>query len=112
MLTETSNHFTTPIDDIGVVIDDMEGTDKALDYYQKTKSAFEKVGLKHTARYGHLLFCLSVLYEIQGNYDSAREYSRAAYTSYEKVGYNGIWKEKARRRAEKLRTKNTILVDY
>jgi|SRR5208337_11292 len=114
MLIETSNRFATPIDDIEDLVGDMKRTNKALEYYQKTKLAFERVGLKHTARYGHLLFCLSVLYEMQGNNDLAREYSKAAYASYEKIGYNGIgiWKEKVRYRAEKLRIKNTRLVNY
>jgi hypothetical protein len=117
MLIETSNRFATPIDDIEDLIGDMDKTNQALEYYQKTKLAFERVGLEHTARYGHLLFCLSVLYEMQGNIDLAREYSKAAFASYEKVGYNGIgyngiWKEKARSRAEKLRTHNARLINY
>ena len=102
MLITTSNFLSTPIDNFKDLLSDTENFNKALVYYQKTKLSFEKLLLMHTIKYGHVLYCLSVLYEMQGNNDLAGEYSRAAYTSYEKVGYNGIWKEKAWLRAGML----------
>ena len=112
MLIDTSTRFETPIDNIEDLFGNTETTDQALLHYLRTKLAYEKLGLRHTINYGHVLFCLSVLYEMLGNNDLAGDYARAAYTNYKKLGYNGIWKEKARHRAEKPRTNNIRVVNY
>jgi len=111
-LSEILSRFSTPLDNFEDICNNAMSIKKILAYYLKTKSVFEKFGLQHTSKYGHLLFCISMLYEMQDNHDLANDYSNAAYACYKDVGYNGIWKEKALSRAERYRAIKASPVNY
>jgi tetratricopeptide (TPR) repeat protein len=76
--------------------------DTALDYYMKSKTIRDSLGLQKTTEYALLLNNIGIVYEKQGKKTLAGQHYRKAYETYESAGYMGEFKEKVRKNAERL----------
>ncbi len=85
---------------IGLIYWSQKDDQKALKYYIESQVLRDSLGLNNTTNYGHLMYNIALVYRKRSDTIMAKRFFQRAYQTYIKAGYEGPFKDHAKKYAD------------